>query len=122
MEPRAGEESQRFGQKGPGLILHGGVEGVPARGEDPAVTHGRRPVVVAREGIRAGAARLLGRSSQRTASLSCTGPALPRLSILGRRKIAGPGSRSFSKSHIRCQASWPSSVTGTDAVVSGGLR
>ena len=74
----------------------------------------RRPVLVAGDREWTG---------QRTASvLTGTGPALPRISILGRRKIAWPGGRLFSRSHMRCQACRPSSVAGTDAVVKGGVR
>ena len=118
------------------LVMHCRTVGGPSQAEHPAQrrtrrvgadvglsrSHRRRPVLVARDGIRLGTPRLLRRCGQRTAWLSCNGPALPRLSILGRRKIAWPGGRSFSKSHIRCQACRPSSVTGTDAVVSGGVR
>jgi hypothetical protein len=32
-------KSQGFGQKGPRLVLHCGVKGVPAWGKGPAVTH-----------------------------------------------------------------------------------
>jgi hypothetical protein len=71
--------------------------------------------------IRARDWQQLGRGCQRTASLSRTGPVLPRRSILGRKKIAWPGARPFSRSHIRCQACSPSSVPGTDAVVRGGV-
>lgn len=84
-------------------------------------SHGTWPVVVAGDGIGARTARLTGRSGQWTASLSRTGPVLPRRSILGRKKIAWPGARPFSRSHIRCQACSPSSVPGTDAVVRGGV-
>jgi hypothetical protein len=94
----------------------------------------RGPVLVAGKRVRPGASRPLRRRvrgeasrlgyalRQRRPSVALTGPTLPRFSILGRRKIAWPGSRSFSRSHIRCQACRPSSVTGTDAVVKGGVR
>ena len=81
-----------------------------------------RPVLVAGERIRLDARGRCSASGQWTAFATRTGPALPRLSIRGRRKIAWPGGRWLSSSDIRCHACRPSSVTGTDAVVRGGMR
>ena len=83
--------------------------------------HGPRPVFVSGDRVWTRHRPRRGRSGQRTASAARTGPVLPRRSILGRKKIAWPGARPFSRSHIRCQACSPSSVTGTDAVVRGGV-
>jgi len=117
------------------LMEHGRKVGKPSQAEHAAQrrpgrvstdirlsrSHHSRPVLVTSDWIGARTAWLIGRSGQRTASLSRAGPVLPRRSILGRKKIAWPGARPFSRSHIRCQACSPSSVTGTDAVVRGGV-
>jgi hypothetical protein len=63
-----------------------------------------------------------GRASASSAHMHYrTGPVLPRRWIRGRYETPWPGARLFSRSHIRCQACSPSSVTGTDAVVRGGV-
>jgi hypothetical protein len=88
-----------------------------ARLWDASVMLGRRI-----EGLADGPARAGHRASASSAHMHYrTGPVLPRRSIRGRKETAWPGARLFSRSHIRCQACSPSSMTGTDAVVRGGV-
>ena len=73
--------------------------------------HCRRPVFVAVNRVGAAPAAA-GTPRSADSPTARTGPVLPRFSIRGRKEIACPTARSFSRSHIRCQACSPSSVTG----------
>ncbi len=103
---------------------HSAQRGASRVRADPGLSrsHRGRPVLVARDGVWGRRRPLRGCGGQRTASADRTGPALPRASIRGRKIVACSGARSLSRSHMRCQACSPSSVTGTDAVVRDGVR